>query len=220
MSEASHPIIQPYEGKFSSILLFGPPGVGKGSLGQFLASAGTQYHLSTGDIFRGLASYSPAGKLYYSFASKGMLLPDEATIEIWKYFVQGLIATNAYYPESQDLLLDGLPRTIKQAEMLEEYIEVRHIIVLKTSNVQELLRRLQKRVRQEGKIESVDPMVLKRRIEIYEQESSELLNYYPKHLVSHIDADQKPLEILRDVLVRLSHLLSKGPNHQGDPFVQ
>ena len=60
------PIIHPYEGKFSSILLFGPPGSGKGTLGKFLASAGTQFHLSSGDIFRSLPAYSPAGKLYYT----------------------------------------------------------------------------------------------------------------------------------------------------------
>jgi adenylate kinase len=205
-------IIHPYEGKFSTILLFGPPGSGKGTLGRFLASAGTQFHLSSGDIFRSLPAYSPAGKLYYSYASKGLLLPDEATIEIWKYYVQGLIATNSYYPESQDLLLDGIPRTKSQAQLLGSYINVRHIIVLEVANSTDLTKRMQNRARLEGRVDDVNTEVLKKRLEIYEERIHSVLDCYPKHLISFVDGGQRPLEVLRDVLVRLSHLLSKGPN--------
>lgn len=206
------PLITPYEGPFSSILLFGPPGVGKGTLGQFLSSAGTQYHLSSGDIFRSLPTYTPAGQLFHSYASKGQLLPDAATIEIWKHYVQGLIATNSYLPESQDLLLDGLPRTRVQAEMLSKLIVVRHIIVLEISNRKELIHRMEKRARQEGRMDDVDIEVLTTRLEVYEEGIHSILDFYPKHLISRVDGGQKPLEVLRDVLVRLSHLLSRGPN--------
>jgi adenylate kinase len=210
----SEALIHPYEGKFSSILLFGPPGAGKGTLGKFLSSAGTQFHLSSGDIFRSLPANSPAGKLYYSYASKGLLLPDMETIEIWKYYVQGLIATNVFYPETQDLLLDGIPRTPEQAEMLQSYINVRHVIVLEISNAKELLKRMQNRLRLEGKIHNFDTEVLKTRLEIYELSIHKILERYPKHLISMVDGGQKPLEVLRDVLVRLSHLLSHGPNNK------
>ena len=206
------PLIHPYEGKFSTILLFGPPGAGKGTLGKFLSSAGTQYHLSSGDIFRSLPAHSPAGKLFYSFASKGLLIPDEATIEIWKYYVLGLIATNSYYPEGQDLLLDGIPRTREQAKMMGNFINVRHIIVLEISNTKELIKRMQNRARLEGRIDDVDIGVLQKRLEVYEEQIQAVLEYYPRHLISFVDGSQKPLEVLRDVLVRLSHLLSRGPN--------
>ncbi|MCC5832849.1 MAG: nucleoside monophosphate kinase [Chlamydiales bacterium] len=205
-------LIEPYQGKFSAILLFGPPGAGKGTLGKFLASSGMQYHLSSGDIFRTLPLSSPAGKLYYSYASKGALLPDEATIEIWKYYVQGLIATNSYYPESQDLLLDGIPRTLAQAEQIQEFVKVRHIIVLEISNMKELLRRMQFRARIEGRFDDIETSVLEKRIKIYQEDLGKILDFYPPHLISRVDGTQKPFEVLRDVLVRLSHLLSRGPD--------
>src|SRR6185503_5513646 len=189
----------------------GPPGAGKGMLGAFLASAGSQYHLSSGAIFRSLATYSPAGKLYYSYAEKGELLPDKATIDIWQYYVQGLIATNAYYPESQDLLLEGIPRTLGQAQLLEEHIEVRHIIVLTIQDEEELIRRAKRRARLEGNLSESNPLFHPGRLALYEESEEEILSFYPKHLISRVKADQKPLELLRDVLVRLSHVLSHGP---------
>lgn len=203
-------IVEPYKGKYSSVLLFGPPGVGKGTLGRFLASGGDQYHLSSGEIFRSLASYSAAGKLFYSYAKRGDLVPDAATVEIWKNYVNGLIATNAYYPETQYLLLDGIPRTLEQAKMLDEYIHVRHVIVLESSNTEQLIDRLQCRARSEGRVEDVDPLVIQRRLEAYEKEIDNLLSFYPLHLISRVSGEQKSLEVLRDVLVRLSHLLCKG----------
>ena len=202
------PLIHPYEGKFSTILLFGPPGAGKGTLGKFLSSAGSQYHLASGDIFRGLPFYSPAGKLYHSYASKGLLLPDEATIEIWKYYVHGLIATNAFYPESQDLLLDGIPRTPRQAEILSSFINVRQIIVLEVSDNEILRERMHTRARLEGRMDDINETVIQKRLDVYYQQIESVLNCYPKHLRSLVDGNQKPLEVLRDVLVRLSHLLS------------
>lgn len=201
--------LKPYNGKFSSILLFGPPGAGKRTLGKFLSDAGCQYHLSSGEIFRSLPTGSAAGKLYYSYASKGQLLPDEVTIEIWKCYVQGLIATNSYYPENQDLLLDGIPRTLEQAKMLQDYISIRHIIVLEVSDNEKLMNRLQKRAIKEGHVDDHLVESLEKRMKNYKRETEDILGFYPNHLISKVNAEQKPLEVLRDVLVRLSHLLCR-----------
>jgi len=193
---------------YRSILLLGPPGSGKGTLGKLLSSAGNHFHLSSGDIFRGLSPESPAGKLYHSYAGKGHLLPDDVTLGIWHHFVEGLIATNRYFPHQQLLLLDGIPRTIHQAELLEKYIQIMHIIVLETHNIDELIKRMKRRALIERRADDLEDTVLETRMRVYAENTQKLLQHYPSALISRFNADQRPLEVLRDVLAKLSHLLS------------
>jgi adenylate kinase len=204
----SEGIISEQTAPFRSVLLFGPPGSGKGTMGKFLSSAGNHFHLSSGDIFRGLSPESPAGKLYHSYASRGHLLPDEVTIQIWHHFVHGLIATNRYFPSEQLLLLDGVPRTLRQAELLEKHIIVERVIVLDVANSDVLMKRIQRRALLEKRLDDKDPHVLKTRLDVYQKETAQLLKHYPHSLLSHFNADQKPLKVLRDILVSLSDLLS------------
>lgn len=192
---------------FRAVLIFGPPGSGKGTLGKFLSSAGNHFHLSSGDIFRSLSPESPAGQLYNTYAGKGLLLPDEITIEIWRNFVDGLIATNRYFPASQLLLLDGIPRTIRQADLLLNHIKIEKIIVLKVSDTEELVKRIQRRALIEKRTDDLDADVLKTRMEVYEKDTTKVLHHYPANLIASFNANQKPLEVLRDVLVSLTELL-------------
>lgn len=193
---------------YRSILLLGPPGAGKGTLGKLLSSAGNHFHLSSGDIFRGLSPEAPAGKLYHSYAGKGHLLPDDVTVGIWHHFVEGLIATNRYFPHQQLLLLDGIPRTVHQAELLEKYIQIMHIIVLETHNIDELIKRMKRRALIERRADDLEDTVLETRMRVYAEDTQKLLDHYPSSLISRFKADQRPLEVLRDVLAKLSHLLS------------
>lgn len=206
--EKKEQFIPKYEEPFRAVLLIGPPGSGKGTLGKFLSSAGNHFHLSSGDIFRGLSLESPAGKLYHSYAGKGLLLPDEVTIEIWHHFVLGLIATNRYFPKQQYLLLDGVPRTVEQGHLLDKYLDIHKIIFLQTKNQKALVERMQRRGIIEKRSDDQDPKVLEKRMEVYEKETKQLLNLYPKEKIATFDADQKPLEVLRDVLSQLCPLLS------------
>ena len=201
-------IIPQHKEPFRSVLIFGPPGSGKGTLGKFLSSAGNHFHLSSGDIFRGLSPESPAGKLYHSYAGKGLLLPDEVTIQIWHHYLHGLIATNRYFPSQQLLLLDGIPRTLRQADLLERHIQIEGVIVLEMDQVEKLIGRLRRRGLIEKRGDDMDPAVLKTRMEVYQRDTVKLLKHYPEKLLHRFNADQKPLEVLRDVLVRLSTLLS------------
>jgi adenylate kinase len=202
-------LIPPFKEKFKAIILFGPPGSGKGTLGKLLAAAGNHYHLSSGELFRGLDPDSPVGKIYHNYASQGHLVPDDVTVQIWHHYVNGLIATNCYFPRTQLLLLDGIPRTRKQAEILDSYLECVQIIVLDIKNIEELKRRISKRGTIEERPDDKSLAILQTRMQVYDQETVQLLQHYPRALISHFNADQRPLEVLRDVLNKLTPLLSR-----------
>jgi adenylate kinase len=198
-----------YEGKFDCVLLFGPPGSGKGTVGKSLAQAGGHFHLSSGDIFRGLSSETKLGKLVADFSSKGLLVPDDVTLEVWHHYVMGMIETNRYFPEEQLLLSDGLPRTVQQAELLDAFATVKGVIVLDVEDRDLLIQRLKARAVKQKRMDDADEAVLKRRLEVYDAQTAALLKHYPKELLVRIRADQRPLEVLRDILNEMSGLLSE-----------
>jgi adenylate kinase len=212
MDEKIESLIPPFHGTFPSIAIFGAPGVGKGTLSKFLITAGTLFHLSSGDVFRGLLPDSPAGKLFQSYAGKGLLVPDEATVAICCNYINGLIGTNRYSPAQQYLLLDGLPRTANQVSIFSKYMDVRALIVLDVPDQQVLIKRLQKRALIEGRQDDADEAVLRKRMDVYEAQTKQVVGCYPEHLVYRFNADQRPLEVARDVLIKLSGILANPPS--------
>lgn len=202
-------LLPPHNDPLEAVLLYGAPGTGKGTLGKNLSATGNHCHLSSGDIFRSLSPESPAGKMYHKYAGKGHLVPDETTIAIWHNYVQGLIATNRYFPSQQLLLLDGIPRTVRQCELLEKHIKVVRVIVLEVEHTEELIKRIQRRALLEKRTDDLHVDVVKTRIDVYNKDTTKVLDYYPEKLISRFNASQKPLEVLRDVLVGLWPILSK-----------
>lgn len=197
------PHLKPYEGKFKSIVLFGPPGSGKGTLGKALEPAGGLLHLSSGDIFRGLSPDSPGGMLFTQYAGVGKLVPDDATLEIWLYYVNGLVATNRYFPDHQLLLVDGVPRTENQAKVFEPYLDVLKVISLE-GDEEVFISRMQGRALKENRSDDADLEVLRTRMEVYQEQTSQVLSHYPMHQIVRVDATQNRVEVLRDVLIALA----------------
>ena len=197
--------------KPKAVLLFGPPGAGKGTIGSMICAAGNHYHLSSGQIFRGLPPESKSGEAFYKYASKGNLVPDDVTVKIWWRYTKGLIDTNRFYPNQQLLLLDGIPRTAQQAELISEYVDVIQIIVLQIHDENEVLRRISRRAKIEKRLDDADEAVIKNRLKEYKEKTRLVLDCYDKDIISYFNAEQTPMEVLRDVLVGCTHVLKQMP---------
>src|SRR4051794_19248182 len=106
--------------KYRTILLFGAPGAGKGTQGKILGTIPQFFHCACGDVFRNLTIESEIGRVFVSYSSRGELVPDEPTIDLWRQSIEGNTRTGRFHPETDTLVLDGIPRNVHQAEMLRE----------------------------------------------------------------------------------------------------
>ena len=96
--------------RFKTVLLFGAPGAGKGTQGKILGAIPGVVHMSSGDMFRGMDPESRLGKIFREYSTRGELVPDEVTIDLWKEHVGKLRETGRYNPLTQLLVLDGIPQ--------------------------------------------------------------------------------------------------------------
>lgn len=173
--------------RYRSILLFGPPGVGKGTQGAKLGTLDGLVHLATGDIFRGLDRETPEGQEFVRYSTQGLLVPDELTIRIWSKHVQKMVAAGDYDPERDVLVLDGMPRTPSQAEALRDHIEPLLILCLQVPDVDEMVQRIIKRGREQGRADDGDEAVVRHRFEVYEEKTAPVIHCYDDGLVRRID---------------------------------
>ncbi|GIW77446.1 MAG: adenylate kinase [Phycisphaerae bacterium] len=194
--------------RYKTVLLFGAPGSGKGTQGKILGSIPGFYHSSTGDIFRSLDLQSEVGRLFWEYAGKGQLVPDDVVIRVWKQFIKGKEFTNDFYPETQILVLDGMPRNVNQAKLLEDTIEVLTIIHL-SSDHKKMVERLKRRALKENRFDDANDVVIEKRLKIYENETRPILDYYPKELVFKVDAMQSQTRVLYKILEKLTPLKEK-----------
>ncbi len=189
--------------KYKAILLFGAPGSGKGTQGKVLGQVPGYLHSSTGDIFRALDKASDMGKLFASYASKGQLVPDEFTINLWKQHMAGLVAAKKFDADKGVVIMDGVPRNVKQAELLKDTIDVVKIIYLETTNLDKFVARLKARAIKEGRADDADENVIRNRMSVYANETEPVLKCYPAGVVARVEADQPILNVLKDVVAAL-----------------
>jgi adenylate kinase len=188
------------DGRFPAILLFGAPGVGKGTQGAILGHVPGFYHLACGDVFRSLNMSSPEGREIYQFSSRGELVPDELTVRIWKKALHGHIAISRYKPPDEFLILDGIPRNLRQAEIIQDTINVLHVIHLVCADEKSMIDRIKRRAIRENRADDANEEVIRTRFEVYARESEAVINCYPAENISRINAFQSPAEVLRAIL--------------------
>jgi adenylate kinase len=193
--------------KYKAVLLFGCPGSGKGTQGVTLAGMPNLFHLAMGDIFRGLDKQSPIGQEFLSYSTKGLLVPDDLTVRVWKQHVEALVQRGEIRPDYHILLLDGIPRTPAQAELLRDCIDIQKILHLVIADVDALVHRLSLRAKKANRPDDADESVIRKRISVYEQETSPVLQSYPAALIADVNADRHPLAVLRDIADCLSRCL-------------
>ena len=187
--------------KIKTILLFGSPGSGKGTQGKLLGMLPGFRHLACGDVFRSINLSSEVGKVFLQYSSKGELVPDDFTVRLWREHIDKLIHTEALNPASTVLVLDGIPRNIHQAKMLDQYIEVVKLISLRAvHNREEMIRRLKSRALKENRLDDANDQTIRHRLDIYDKESRSVLDHYPKEISVDVNALQTPIEVAHDIL--------------------
>lgn len=186
--------------RFRTILLFGAPGAGKGTQGKILGQIPGFYHLSCGEVFRTLDMSSPLGKVFKKYSSAGLLVPDQYTIQMWHENMHARTVLSAYKPHIDLLVLDGIPRNVHQAKLLEKHIEVLRIVHLVCPDKEKMIERLRRRAIKENRVDDAKEEVIRKRWAVYEAETYPVLASYPKRLVAQVDAMGSPAEILEHIL--------------------
>jgi adenylate kinase len=159
-----------------NLVLFGPPGAGKGTQSALLIDTYHLVHLSTGDIFRSnMKAGTELGNLAKSYIEKGALVPDEVTIGMLEAEVNSNV-------DAKGFIFDGFPRTTAQAEALDLFLsskgtEITAMLALEVEE-QELITRLLERGKSSGRADDQNPEIIKNRIQVYENETAILKDYY------------------------------------------
>lgn len=194
--------------RYSAILMFGCPGSGKGTQGVVIGQMPNLVHLAMGDIFRGLDKESDIGKEFLSYSMKGLLVPDELTVRLFRHHVDRKIQAGQIDPDYHTLILDGIPRTVSQVELLKEVIDIKRIIHLVMEDREALIRRLMDRASKSNRPDDADRSVIENRVAVYESETFPVLEAYPNGLITNVNADQPPLAVLKDVADCLIDVIS------------
>jgi len=185
--------------RYKTILLFGAPGSGKGTQGKIIGTIPGFTHMSTGDIFRSLDLQTPMGRKFWEYSSRGQLVPDELTIQLWTQYIKGLEYINQFHPETELLVLDGLPRNVTQARLLQDTIEVVAIIYLRAERAK-MVERLRRRALKENRIDDASDVVINKRMEVFGRETRPVLDLYPPEVVHRIDATMSQIRVLSEII--------------------
>ena len=190
--------------KYTTYLLFGPPGSGKGTQGKTLGTIPRFFHCACGDVFRSIDTRTKVGRAFLDYSSKGELVPDEITVELWKARIDAAVDAHTFKPDIDTLVLDGIPRNVGQAQIMDDLINVEKVFHLSCPNRDALFTRLKKRALKDNRLDDANEEVIRRRLATYEEESKPILGYYGPDRITCIDATQPPAKVLLHILEKVN----------------
>lgn len=187
-----------------NLILFGPPGSGKGTQAAKLVEQFQLIHISTGDLFRYEMSHNtPMGLEAKSYMAKGELVPDSVTIGMLRNKV-------GYHPDAAGFIFDGFPRTIPQAQALDALLAekgtaVTGLLALYVDD-EEIVHRIKLRGTTSGRTDDNDEGIIRNRINVYKNETSPVFHYYAEQGKSHrIDG----IGSIEDIFERLTDSIAQ-----------
>jgi adenylate kinase len=166
-----------------NLILFGPPGSGKGTQAEKLIKKYNLFHISTGDMFRyELSNNTELGQLARSYMEKGQLVPDSVTISMLKKRVDD-------NPHVKGFIFDGFPRTTPQAEALDALLaekgqSITGLVELSVDE-DEIVKRVLLRGKTSGRADDNDEEIIRRRIQVYRNETTPVAEFYGQFGKAH-----------------------------------
>jgi adenylate kinase len=185
--------------RYVTYLVMGAPGSGKGTQGKVLGNVPRFFHCACGEVFRSLDLRTPLGQKFIEYSSKGLLVPDDLTVELWRNKIEAQVLEAEFKPDIDALVLDGIPRNVNQAMLMSSLIDVKQVFHLSCPDRSELVRRLRKRAIKDNRLDDANEEVIKKRLLTYEEETKPVLNFY-EGLVTTVDALQPPVKVLSDII--------------------
>ncbi len=188
----------------TNLVLFGPPGAGKGTQANFLKEKYDLVHISTGEVFRyNIKNETALGILAKTYMDKGHLVPDQVTIDMLEAVVNRNAGANGF-------IFDGFPRNEVQAEALDKILdtkdsEVSAMVALEVED-EVLVKRLLERGKTSGRKDDSDEAIIRNRIKVYYNETAILKDYYSaQNKYYGVDG----VGSIEDITVRLNTVIDK-----------
>jgi adenylate kinase len=187
-----------------NLVLFGPPGCGKGTQSDKLVEKYGLVHLSTGNLLRQeIKDKTPLGIEAKSFIDKGQLVPDEVVIGMVDSYFE-------LHKDAKGFLFDGFPRTLAQAKALDNLLQLKkteiHQVLVLDVDEEELIKRLVLRGKTSGRSDDADENIQRKRQEVYKKETLPVAAYYAKtKKIIHVEG----MGTIEEIFERLSACVDK-----------
>jgi len=188
-----------------NLILFGPPGSGKGTQAIKLATQYGFLHISTGDLFRAeIGGSTPLGLEAKSYMDAGKLVPDQVVLGMLKKAVDE-------NPDIEGVIFDGFPRTIVQAKALNEMLAAKEqdldLLIALTVDEEEIVQRILERSKTSGRVDDADEETIRERINVYHRQTSPVFDFY-NELDNAYEIDG--MGTIDEVFERLSGLIARA----------